>query len=70
MLGQEEEKEKEEERSMMNKIENFKFGFFKLVKSYWNFWSRFNIRILMGSSLKLFEPLYFIFLGVIPISYV
>ena len=40
----------------MNNIEIFKFGFFELVKGEWNFWSRYSIRILKGSSSKLYSP--------------
>ena len=47
-------KKKKKKKEDEQKIKNFKFGFFKLVKGY--FWSRCNIRILKGSSLKLFEP--------------
>ena len=57
-------KEDEERRKKMNQIEIFKFVFFKPVKGYWNYWSRYSIRILKGSSLKHFELLCLVFLGV------
>ena len=62
----EERKEKEEDEQNRN----FKFGFFQLVKGLWNFWGKYRIRILKGSSLKLFELLCLAFLGVVHIPYV
>ena len=46
-----EEERRRKRREKIKKIKYFKFGFLDLVKGWQNFWSRFSIRITMGSNL-------------------
>ena len=66
----EERRKKKKKKKEDEQIKIFKFGFFTLVKGSRNFWSRYSISILKGSSLKLFELLSLVSLGVVPIPYV